>query len=89
MSEHYCHGEVYCGAIAVIATTTYMTIVELFDEYPAPFSPEMTMKVIDHDANIYIERYILSMEARKLAVERNRFWPRSTITTILLPFLTW
>ena len=31
-----------------------MTIVELFDEYPAPFSPEMTMIVIDHNTNIYI-----------------------------------
>jgi len=31
-----------------------MSIVELFDEYPAPFSPEMTMTVIDHDTNIYI-----------------------------------
>jgi len=40
-----------CGAIAVIASTTYMTRVELFDEYPAPFSPEMTMIVIDYDTN--------------------------------------
>jgi len=31
-----------CGAIAVIASMTYMTVVELFDEYPAPFSPELT-----------------------------------------------
>jgi len=44
-----------CGAIAVIASMTYITIVELFDEYPAPFSPEMTMIVIVHDTNIYIE----------------------------------
>jgi len=28
-----------CGAIAVITSMTYMTIVELFDEYPTPFSP--------------------------------------------------
>ena len=48
-SKCYCHAEVFCsrhancGAIAVIASMTYMTIVELFDEYPAPFSPEMTM----------------------------------------------
>jgi len=41
-----------CGAIAVIASTTYVTIMELFDEYLAPFSPEMTMIVIDHDTNI-------------------------------------
>jgi len=40
-----------CGAIAVIATTTYMTC----REYHAPFSPEMMMIVIDHDTNIYIE----------------------------------
>ena len=40
-----------CGAIAVIASTTYMTIMELFDECPAPFSPEMMMIVIDHDTN--------------------------------------
>ena len=43
-----------CGAIAVFASTTYMTIVELFDEYPAPFSPEIAMIVIDYDTNIYI-----------------------------------
>ena len=33
-----------------------MTIVELFDEYPAPFSPEMMMIIIDHGTNIYIEQ---------------------------------
>ena len=43
-----------CGAIAVIASANYMTIMELFDEYPAPFSPEMMMIDIDHDTNIYI-----------------------------------
>jgi len=32
-----------CGAIAVITSMTYMTIVELFDEYSAPFSPEVIM----------------------------------------------
>jgi len=52
-SEHHCHAN--CGAIALITSTTYMTIVELFDEYPVPFSPEMTMTVIDHDTNIYIK----------------------------------
>jgi len=31
-----------------------MTIAELFDEYPAPFFPEMAMIVIDHNTNIYI-----------------------------------
>jgi len=40
-----------CGAIAVIASTTYMTIMEFFDKCPAPFSSEMMMIVIDHDAN--------------------------------------
>ena len=40
-----------CGAIAVIASTTYMTVMELFDEYLAPFSPEMMMIVIDLDTN--------------------------------------
>ena len=43
-----------CGAIAVIESTTYMTIMELFDEYPAPFSLEMMMIVIDHDTNTII-----------------------------------
>ena len=44
------HNNLYanCGAIAVIASTTYMTIMELFDEYPAPFSLEMMMIVIDY-----------------------------------------
>ena len=63
-------------------------------EYHAPFSPEMTVIVIDHDTNIYIEwhnKYYQwkQKEAPKLAVEGNRFWSRSIITTILLPFLTW
>ena len=26
-----------CGAIAVITSTTYMTIAQLFDKYSAPF----------------------------------------------------
>ena len=42
------HDNANCGTIAVIAS---MTIVELFDEYPAPFSSEMMMIVIDHDTN--------------------------------------
>jgi len=66
------------------AQPTYMTIMEIFDEYPAPFYPEMMMIVIDHDTNIYIlNDIILSMEMReapKLAVEGNRFW--FIITTI-------
>jgi len=43
-----------CEAIAVFASKTYMTIVELFDEYPTPFSPEIAMIVIDYDTNVYI-----------------------------------
>jgi len=55
-----------CGAIAVIANIPYMTIMELFDEYPAPFSPEMMMIVIDHDTNIYVLLDILfSMETER------------------------
>jgi len=55
-----------CGAIAVIASMTYMTIVELFDEYPAPFSPEMMMIVIDHNTNTYtLNDIILSMETER------------------------
>ena len=34
-----------CGAIAVITSTTYMTIVELF-EYSAPFLPEVIRSLI-------------------------------------------
>jgi len=41
-----------CGAVAVTTSMTYMTNVELFDEYLAPFSPEMMMIVIDHDSII-------------------------------------
>ena len=79
-----------CGATA---STTYMIIMELFDEYPAPFSLEMMMIVIDHNTNINIlNDIILSMATErstnlKLAVEGNRFWSRTIITTILL--LSW
>ena len=65
-----CQAEVFCvnfGAIAVIASMTYMTIMELFDEYPAPFSPEMMMIVIDRNTNIYIlNNVILSMETKRI-----------------------
>jgi len=55
-----------CGAIAVIARTTYMTIMELFDEYPPPFSPEMMVIVTDHNTYIYIlNDIILSMETER------------------------
>ena len=33
------HNNANCGAIAVIASTTYMTIVELFYECPPPLLP--------------------------------------------------
>ena len=35
-----------CGAIAVITSTTYMTIMELFDEYSTPFFPEVIRSLI-------------------------------------------
>jgi len=39
--------EVFCSceAIAVIASMAYMTIMEFFDEYPTPFSPEIMMMI--------------------------------------------
>jgi len=39
------HDNANCGTIAVIAN---MTVVELFDEYPGPFSSEMifSMKIL-------------------------------------------
>jgi len=40
-------------AIAVIASTTYMIILELFDECSTPSSFEM-MVIIDDNANMYI-----------------------------------
>ena len=43
-----------CGAIAVIASTAYMTIMELFDEWSAPSFHE-TIIIIDHNNNIYTE----------------------------------
>ena len=52
-----------CGAIAVIASTTYHA--ELFDEYPTPFSPKMMMIAIDHNTNIYIDDIILSMKTER------------------------
>jgi len=37
------HDNIYanCGAIVVTTSMTYMTIVEHFDEYSSPFSPEV------------------------------------------------
>ena len=55
-----------CGATAVIASMTYVTIMELFGEYPAPFFPEMMVIVIDHNTYIYIlNDIILSMETER------------------------
>jgi len=57
-----------CGAIAVIASTTYMTIMELFGEYNAPFFPEMMVIVIDHNTYIYniiLNDIILTMETER------------------------
>jgi len=85
-SEHYCHTEVFCsvncGAIAVI-------IVEIFNECLT--TPPLDDDIIDCDRESIIEWHQLLMEteARKLAVEGNRFCSRSIITTIRFPFLTW
>ena len=55
-----------CGAIAVITSTTYMTIVELFDEYSAPFSPEMIRSLVMTPTSI-LNGIILSMETERSA----------------------
>ena len=44
----------YPQNIAVIASVTYMTVVELFDECPTPLSLQM-MVIVDHDTNIYVQ----------------------------------
>ena len=54
-----------CGAIAVIKSTTYMTIVELFDEY-TPLSPEVIRTLIMTPTSILID-IILSMETERSA----------------------
>jgi len=53
-----------CGAIAVITSTTYMTIVELLDEYSAPFSPEVIRSLIMTPTSI-LNDIILSMESER------------------------
>ena len=53
-----------CGAIAVITSTTYMTIVKLFDEYSAPFSPEVIRPLIMTPTSI-LNDIILSMETER------------------------
>ena len=55
-----------CGAIAVITSMTYMTIVELFDEYSAPFSPEVIRSLIMTPTSI-LNDIILSMETERSA----------------------
>ena len=55
-----------CGAIVVITSTTYMTIVELFDEYSAPFSPEVIRSLIVTPTSI-LNDIILSMETERSA----------------------
>ena len=52
-----------CGAIAVITSTTYMIIVELFDEYSAPFSPEVIRSLIMTPTSILND--IISMETER------------------------
>jgi len=47
-----------------------MTIVELFDEYPAPFSPEMMMIVIDHNTNIYSKLHSIFINGNRKKKER-------------------
>jgi len=56
-----------CGAIAVITSMTYMymTVVELFDEYSAPFSPEVIRSPIMTPTSIL--NMILSMETERSA----------------------
>ena len=56
-----------CGAIAVITSMTYMTIVELFDEYSAPFSPEAIRSLIMTPTSILLNDIILSMETERSA----------------------
>ena len=55
---------VNCGAIAVITSTTYTIIMELFDEYYAPFSPEVIRSLIMTPTSI-LNDIILSMETER------------------------
>jgi len=50
--------------IAVITSTTYMTVVELFDEYFGPFSPEVIRSLIMTRTSI-LNDIILSMETER------------------------
>ena len=55
-----------CGAIAVITSTTYMTIVELFEECSTPFSPKVIRSLIMTPTSI-LNDIILSMETERSA----------------------
>ena len=55
----------HCGAIAVITSTTYMTIAQLFDEYSAPF-PEAIRSLIMTPTSI-LNDIILSTETERSA----------------------
>ena len=55
-----------CGTIAVITSTTYMTVVELFGEYSAHFSPEVIRSLIMTPTSI-VNDIILSMETERSA----------------------
>ena len=55
-----------CGAIAVITSMTYMTNVELLDEYSAPFSLEVIRSLIMTPTSI-LNDIILSMETERSA----------------------
>ena len=54
-----------CGAITVITSRTYMTIVELYGEYSAPFSPEVIRSLIMTPTSIL--NGIISMETERSA----------------------
>jgi len=53
-----------CGAIAVITSTTYMTIAELFDEYSTPFSLEVIRSLIMTSISM-LNDIILYMETER------------------------
>ena len=55
-----CQAEVFCSwymqiveSLQSLQARPMWLFVELFDEYPAPFFPEMMVIVIDHDTKIY------------------------------------
>jgi len=74
-----------CGAIAVSTSTTYMTIVELFDKYPAPFSPEIMTIVIDHNQEFI---YTLVMNKHLVLNEKMVNGSRIHVSFLKGPYLT-